>query len=137
MACINGLDAMHHPNLDCAAVVRKRGGRMSTIVYEILSAYGTEKKRGEPVVIADSIGMTFGVHCDEHARADDEQRFVVTNIETGMRVGSGATRDAAIDSARKKVRLAIKRGTMAHTFEASKRTRAAILAELGVAESMA
>ncbi|HDR9048553.1 TPA: hypothetical protein QDA94_002778 [Burkholderia vietnamiensis] len=104
---------------------------MSPIVYGILSPSGLVMKKGEPVEIKNAIGMTFGIHCNDRRTADDELRFVVTNIETGMLAGNGTTRDAAIERARMRVQSAIKRGTLARTFEESMRTRAAILVELG------
>ncbi|MBU9523259.1 hypothetical protein [Burkholderia multivorans] len=100
---------------------------MSTIVYGILSESGLVALRGEPVEIENNAGMTFGIHCNARKRPDDEQRFVVTNIETGMRAGWGATRDAAIATARQRVRDAIKRGTLARTLEAGIKTRDEIL----------
>jgi hypothetical protein len=103
---------------------------MSAIVYGILTHSGTVMKRGDAVEIKNAVGMTFAIHCNERRRADDEQRFVVTNIETGMRAGWGTTREAAIDSARKRVRAEIKRGTLASTFANAMSTRAGILARV-------
>ncbi|UVS95961.1 hypothetical protein [Burkholderia glumae] len=102
---------------------------MTTIVYGILATAGLVMKRGEPVTIKNAVGMTFGIHRDDQA-ADDE-RFVVTNIETGMAAGKGVTQDAAIDCARKRVRRAIRGGTLARTFEESMKQRGAILAAVG------
>ncbi|MBN3794369.1 hypothetical protein [Burkholderia sp. Ac-20392] len=99
---------------------------MSTIAYGILSLAGLVMKRGEPVTIKNSVGMTFGVHCDD--RAADDERFVVTNIETGMATGKGVTQEAAIDCARKRIRSAIRRKTLADTFEGCMKQRGAILA---------
>ncbi|HDR9103050.1 TPA: hypothetical protein QDB15_000697 [Burkholderia vietnamiensis] len=108
---------------------------MSTITYEVLSPTGLVMKRGEPVVIKNAVGMTFGVHCNDLA-ADDE-RFVVTNIETGMSAGKGVTREIAIECARKDMRRASRRGELAQVFENSMKLRGSILAGLGDARAEA
>ncbi|MDN7466970.1 hypothetical protein [Burkholderia orbicola] len=106
---------------------------MSTIAYEVLSQAGLVMKRGEPVEIRNVVGMTFGVHCNAHAT--DDERFVVTNIETGMAVGKGESREKAIECARKEMRRAARRGTLVKTFEAAMQLRGAILAGVGDARA--
>ncbi|KVX62749.1 hypothetical protein [Burkholderia stagnalis] len=99
-----------------------------TITYEILMGDGLKRVEGEPVVIKNALGMTFGVHRNRYRIDGDDKLYVVSNIESGMLTGNGASSDEAIADARKKVRNAARRGALARIFEEGKRTREAVVA---------
>ncbi|KVP87660.1 hypothetical protein WJ96_01455 [Burkholderia ubonensis] len=103
-----------------------------TITYEILMGEGLKRVEGEPVVIKNALGMTFGVHRNRFRIDGDDKLYVVSNIESGMLAGNGASSKEAISCARKRIRNAVRRSAMAKIFEAGMRTREAVVAGRGV-----
>lgn len=98
-----------------------------TIGYEVLFVDGLRRVKGEPVTIKNDLGMTFGVHRNHKRAEGHDQLYVVSNIETGMVAGSGASSEQAISDARTRIREAVRRGSMARVFAESMRTREAIV----------
>lgn len=101
---------------------------MKTIRYEITLEHGLKAIAGEPVEIANDQGMTFGVHCTAYRAFDDELRYIVTHVESGLLVGNGVTRGAAIESARVRIDKARLSGALAHVVERAMQVRAEVLA---------
>ncbi|KWC22735.1 hypothetical protein WL48_18620 [Burkholderia ubonensis] len=71
----------------------------STIRYELLTSAGLRTVAGEHVVVPNSADATFGIHAEPHVRDGHPEKWIVTHLISGMRIGHGATRTAALANA--------------------------------------
>jgi len=67
-----------------------------TIRYELLTPAGLRTVAGDHVVIPNDAGATFGVHVELHVRDGHPEKWVVTHLASGLRIGHGATRTSAL-----------------------------------------
>ncbi|WP_412022695.1 hypothetical protein [Burkholderia cepacia] len=70
-----------------------------TIRYELLTSAGLRTVAGDHVVIPNDAGAAFGIHAEPHVRDGHPEKWVVTHLISGIRIGHGATRTAALASA--------------------------------------
>ena len=71
----------------------------STIRYELLTPAGLRTVAGDHVVIPNSADATFGIHAEPDVRDGHPEKWIVTHLISGMRIGHGATRTAALANA--------------------------------------
>ncbi|KVC43667.1 hypothetical protein WS58_15275 [Burkholderia pseudomultivorans] len=70
-----------------------------TIRYEVLTTAGLRTVAGDHVVIPNDAGAAFGIHAEPHLRDGHPENWIVTHLASGLRIGHGATRTAALASA--------------------------------------
>ncbi|CAJ5255868.1 bacteriophage protein [Burkholderia pseudomallei] len=70
-----------------------------TIRYELLTSAGLRTVAGDHVAIPNDAGATFGIHTESHLPDGHPEKCVVTHLASGLRIGHGATRTAALASA--------------------------------------
>ncbi|WGS47070.1 hypothetical protein LFL97_33625 [Burkholderia sp. JSH-S8] len=70
-----------------------------TIRYELLTPAGLRTVTGVHVVIPNSADATFGMHAEPHVRDGAAEKWIVTHLISGMRIGHGATPTAALANA--------------------------------------
>lgn len=70
-----------------------------TIRYELLTPAGLRTVAGEHVVIPNTGDAAFGVHVEPNLRDGHPEKWVVTHLASGIRIGQGATRTAALANA--------------------------------------
>lgn len=70
-----------------------------TIRYELLTSAGLRTVAGDHVVIPNDAGAAFGIHAEPHVRDGNPEKWIVTHLASGIRIGHGATRTAALASA--------------------------------------
>lgn len=70
-----------------------------TIRYELLTTAGLRTVAGDHVVIPNDAGAAFGIHTESHLHDGHPEKCVVTHLISGMRIGHGATRTAALANA--------------------------------------
>ncbi|KVS58007.1 MULTISPECIES: hypothetical protein [Burkholderia] len=66
-----------------------------TIRYELLTSAGLRTVAGDHVVIPNDAGAAFGIHVEPHLRDGHPEKWVVTHLASGIRIGHGVTHDAA------------------------------------------
>jgi hypothetical protein len=70
-----------------------------SIRYELLTSIGLLTVTGEHVVIPNDVGATFGIHAAHDLADGHREKWAVTHLASGMEVGRGTSRTAAIASA--------------------------------------
>ncbi|VWD35566.1 hypothetical protein [Burkholderia contaminans] len=70
-----------------------------TIRYELLTPAGLRTVAGDHVVIPNDAGAAFGVHAEPQVRDGHPEKWVVTHLASGLRVGHGVTRTSALAAA--------------------------------------
>ncbi|MCR4465868.1 hypothetical protein [Burkholderia sp. SCN-KJ] len=70
-----------------------------TIRYELLTSAGLCTVAGDHVVIPNNASAAFGIHAEPHVRDGHPEKWVVTHLASGLRVGHGATRISALAAA--------------------------------------
>ncbi|MCU9956877.1 hypothetical protein OEJ37_26290 [Burkholderia sp. BKH01] len=70
-----------------------------TIRYELLTTAGLRTVAGDHVVIPNDAGAAFGLHVEQHLHDGNPEKWVVTHLASGVRIGHGATRTAALANA--------------------------------------
>ncbi|MGS1027697.1 hypothetical protein [Burkholderia glumae] len=71
----------------------------ATIRYELLTPAGLRTVAGDHVVIPNCADATFGIHAESHLHDGHPEKWIVTHLISGMRIGHGATRTAALANA--------------------------------------
>ncbi|WP_017924824.1 hypothetical protein [Burkholderia glumae] len=71
----------------------------ATIRYELLTPAGLRTVAGNHVVIPNCADATFGIHAESHLHDGHPEKWIVTHLISGMRIGHGATRTAALANA--------------------------------------
>ncbi|WP_446325989.1 hypothetical protein [Burkholderia pseudomallei] len=69
------------------------------IRYELLTSAGLRTVAGDHVVIPNVAGAAFGIHAEPHLRDGHPEKWIVTHLASGIRIGHGATRTAALANA--------------------------------------
>ncbi|KIP19750.1 hypothetical protein KY49_2684 [Burkholderia sp. MSHR3999] len=69
------------------------------IRYELLTSAGLRTVAGDHVVIPNTGNAAFGIHAELRVRDGHPEKWIVTHLASGIRIGHGATRTAALANA--------------------------------------
>ncbi|MCS6473393.1 hypothetical protein NX871_26105 [Burkholderia thailandensis] len=90
-----------------------------TIRYELLTPAGLRTVAGDHVAIPNDANAAFAIHVEPHLHDGHPEKWIVAHLISGMRIGHGATRTAAlanatsnVDRNRRRLREILKQATV-------------------------